>query len=109
VTHVVRFSFPTTVLYGFGAIRQLPLCLDEVGIEKPLLVTDRDLTKTDAFTTVETVLQKSKTSWVLFSDVHPNPLLEDVEAAVEVYKKNKNICLFAFFNNVNNAVPPELE
>lgn len=89
MTQVVRFSFPTTILYGPGAVRQLPLCLDEVGIERPLLVTDRDLAKTEAFTAVETVLEKSKTPWSLFSDVHPNPLIGDVEAAVDVCKKNE--------------------
>jgi alcohol dehydrogenase class IV len=57
-------------------------------VAKPLLVTDGDLTKTEAFSAVTAVLEKSRTPYALFSGVHPNPLIEDVEQAVEAYKAN---------------------
>ncbi len=88
MTDVVRFSFPTIILYAPGAIRRLPLCLDEVGISKPLLVTDNGLPGTQAFAAAEAVLKVAGTQYVVFSEVHPNPLIEDIENATEVYRAN---------------------
>ncbi len=88
MTEIVRFSFPTIVLYGPGAAKQLPLCLDEVRMKKPLLVTDSDLTRTEAFTIVEGVLTEARVPHALFSGVHPNPATDDVERALEVYRAN---------------------
>ncbi|MBI5115073.1 iron-containing alcohol dehydrogenase [Candidatus Poribacteria bacterium] len=85
---VVRFSFPTTIYFGPGALEQLPLCLEEVGVTKPLLVTDSGLPKTGAFNMVEAVLKQSRMRFALFSDVHPNPLIEDVERAAGAYRTN---------------------
>lgn len=83
---VVRFSFPTTIYFGPGAIEQLPLLLEDVGVTRPLLVTDNGLPKTEAFAMVEAVLKQSRIRYALFSDVHPNPFIEDVEKAAEVYR-----------------------
>ncbi|RJP74135.1 MAG: iron-containing alcohol dehydrogenase [Candidatus Abyssobacteria bacterium SURF_17] len=88
MTEVVRFSFPTFICYGPGAVKQLPLCLEEAKIRKLLLVTDNELTRTEAFKTIESVLKKSKVPYVVFSDVHPNPATDDVEMALRVYQAN---------------------
>jgi alcohol dehydrogenase class IV len=83
-----RFFFPTTICFGPGAIAELPVRLERMHIRKPLLVTDNGLTGTDAFVAASAVLEESKTPYVLFSDVHPNPSITDVEAAVAVSKEN---------------------
>jgi 4-hydroxybutyrate dehydrogenase len=88
VAEVVRFSFPTIICYGPGAVRQAPLCLEEVEVGKPLLVTDNGLTKTEAFAIVEKTLDQAGVSYVVFSGVHPNPAIDDVEMALKVYRDN---------------------
>ncbi|MBI4830209.1 MAG: iron-containing alcohol dehydrogenase [Candidatus Lindowbacteria bacterium] len=85
---VVRFSFPTTIYFGPGAINQLPLCLEEIGIKRPLLGTDNGLPKTGAFSMVKAVLEASHAQYALFSDVHPNPSIEDVGRAIKIYRAN---------------------
>jgi len=88
INHVTRFSFPTIICFGPGAVKQLPDCLREVDIKNPLLVTDPGLHQTDVFTAVEKVLQKAKVSFAVFGEVQPNPLDQDVEKAAKVYKTN---------------------
>ncbi len=85
-TKITRFSFPTTIVFGPGAAKQLPECLKEVGISRPLLVTDAGLKEIDVFSTVQQVLTSASVPFGVFADVHPNPLIADVEKALQVYR-----------------------
>ncbi len=85
--NVTRFSFPTSVIYGPGVIEQLMTCLQEAGIEKPLLVTDPGLKATEVYNKVENLLKTSETPFAVFGEVHPNPFCEDVEEAAELYRQ----------------------
>ncbi|HXG32764.1 MAG TPA: iron-containing alcohol dehydrogenase [Bryobacteraceae bacterium] len=80
------FSFPTTVLFGCGAVRELPRCLRETGVRKPLVVTDSGLAQTAVFAAVLGVLDQDGVVREVFSQVHPNPTEEDVVAAAEAYR-----------------------
>src|SRR5256885_14229795 len=79
----VTFSFPTTVLFGPGAVRELPQRLSSMGANKPLVVTDRGLLGTPAFATLEALSGKR---WPVFADVTPNPTEQDVERSAEAYR-----------------------
>jgi alcohol dehydrogenase class IV len=85
---VTRFSFPTTISFGRGAIQQLPEHLRELDIHKPLLVTDPVLKATDVYGTASAVLKDSATPFAVFGRVRPNPLDEDVEKALDAYRSN---------------------
>ncbi len=80
------FSFPTRILFGCGAVRRLPECLQETGVAKPLLVTDPGVRATPAFETVCAVLGESGVHYEVFADVHPNPTEDDVIAGAELYR-----------------------
>lgn len=84
---ITRFSFPTMISFGPGAIAKLPENLSETGTTKPLIVTDPGLAKTDVFQTVTSVLKGSSVPFEVFSEVHPNPLDEDIAKALEIYRK----------------------
>jgi len=84
---ISKFSFPTTIYFGVGAIYELPQYLKEVGIKKPLLVTDPGMIKTTVFPKVEKILKDSSTEFGLFAKVNPNPLDSDIQKAVDVYKE----------------------
>lgn len=88
INSVTRFSFPTTISFGPGAIQQLPDNLCEVNIHKPLVVTDANLKTTDVYGTATAVLERSATPYAVFADVRPNPPVEDVERAVDAYRAN---------------------
>ena len=84
---VVRFSFPTPVRFGPGAVEQLPDALREVGVQKPLIVTDPGLVPTDAYATVVAALDSAAVPHAIFAEVHPNPLEVDIERAAGVYRE----------------------
>lgn len=82
----VQFSFPTTICFGPGVLGQLPQCLNEVGVARPLIVTDPGLAQTDIVDKVTQTLQAKSISCALFAEVHPNPLIADVDAALACYQ-----------------------
>ena len=82
---IAKFSFPTTIYFGAGAIDNLPQYLQDITIKKPLLVTDPGMLKTDVFPKVEGILKDSAIAFGLFSRVNPNPLDSDIQKAVDIY------------------------
>jgi 4-hydroxybutyrate dehydrogenase len=83
---IVQFSFPTTVCFGPGALKGLSACLGELGVAKPLIVTDAGLAQTDIVSRVTKHLDEKNIAYAWFADVHPNPLVSDVDKAVACYK-----------------------
>ena len=45
-----RWNYPTSIRFGAGRIRELPSACRELGMSKPLLVTDAGLAKLSALT-----------------------------------------------------------
>ncbi|MCP4107839.1 MAG: iron-containing alcohol dehydrogenase [Desulfobacteraceae bacterium] len=85
IEDITHFSFPTTISFGPGAIKELPECMKEVGIKKPLVITDPGLKKAGVYHTVENILKRSAIKYTLFADVQPNPYDTDVEKAAGIY------------------------
>jgi len=85
--NVTRFSFPTAISFGQGAIQFLHDYLKEAGISRPLIVTDPGLMKTDVYSALEGILKASRTTFALFGKVHLNPLDEDIDNALQIYLK----------------------
>ncbi|HEX3987991.1 MAG TPA: iron-containing alcohol dehydrogenase [Verrucomicrobiae bacterium] len=88
-----NFSFPTKIKFGAGVLRELPADLAALGLHRPLIVTDPGLLSTDAFKSLEAVSGKG---WAVYSGVHPNPTIEDVEAATAAFLQNKCDSVIAF-------------
>lgn len=84
---ISRFSFPTTIYFGAGAIDNLPEYVRDLGIKKPLMVTDAGMLKTDVFPKVEGILKDAWIEFSVFSGINPNPFDSDITRAVEVFKK----------------------
>lgn len=83
---IATFSFPTHIVFGVGATRLLPGCLEETGVRRPLLVTDPGLRAAPPFQTVESALQEGRVRYEVFDGVRPNPIEEDVVEAAESYR-----------------------
>jgi len=78
---ISRFSFPTTIYFGPGAIDNLPEYVQDLGIKKPLIVTDPGLLKTDVFPKVEEILKDAGIEFSVVSEINPNPLDSDITKA----------------------------
>ncbi len=90
-----RFHFPTAILFGNGALAAALAEMRNRGLSRPLLVTDPGLLATDLVGRVETAATEAGLKVTLFSEVHPNPLEEDVEKGVAAYKASQCDCLLA--------------
>lgn len=86
---LTSFSFPTPTLYGPGSLRELPARMARLGIQRPLVVTDPGLAKTDAFRALANVLDEGARnhSWFVFDGVHPNPIEDDVRLPAALFRE----------------------
>ncbi|MES2571468.1 MAG: iron-containing alcohol dehydrogenase [Verrucomicrobiota bacterium] len=80
--NTATYSFPTTIRFGTGTVRELPEQLARLGVSNPLVVTDPGLFSTRAFAALEAVLRGN---CGIFSNVHPNPIEADVDGAARAY------------------------
>ncbi len=76
------FSFPTSILFGPGAVAQLPQQLAQGGVKRPLLVTDAGLARTPVFSRVQGLLPGVP----VFAEVEPNPTEKNVLDGVAAYR-----------------------
>lgn len=83
---ISSFSFPTSILFGAGAIAELPAKLKQLNIRQPLIVTDPGLTKTPI---IDQIVKLIPTAPKVFSDVTPNPTNQNVEDATSAYMESK--------------------
>ncbi len=84
--NITTFNFPTRIVFGRGAVRQLPSCLAETGIRKPMIVTDPGLRATPVLATVIAVLTEAGIPHEVFAEVHGNPIEDDVIQSAAQYR-----------------------
>src|ERR1051326_1993245 len=82
------FSFPTTTLFGPGALAEVPRRLAALRIHRPLVVTDPGLLRTDAFHLLQNALgsKEQGSAWFLHFGVHANPIEQDVIDAASAFR-----------------------
>ena len=83
---ITTFSFPTRIVFGSGAVRRLPVCLEENGVKKSLVVTDPGLRAAPAFASVVSTLKSAGIPFEVFDGVHGNPIEEDVTQSAAMYR-----------------------
>ena len=85
---VHQYNYPTTILYGPGAVRELARRLRVTGDRSFVLVTDTGVVKAGLAERVQRPLEEAGLRVDLFTDVHPNPIEEDVEKGVEAFRRS---------------------
>ena len=91
-----NWGYPNTVWFGNGRINKLPNACNIFNIKKPLLVTDKDLAKTQITTKVIDINKKAKITTEIFSDLKGNPFGSHVQKGVEQFKKGNHDGIIAF-------------
>jgi 4-hydroxybutyrate dehydrogenase len=81
-----QFNYPTTIFFGEGSLAALAERLRGTA-KRPLIVTDATLVKAGVAGEVEKALGNAGVTAAVFDGVHPNPIEEDVEKGLEVYKR----------------------
>ena len=91
-----NWNYPTTMWVGENRIKDLSLACKILEIKKPLLVTDKGLTKSKIFLNAIELLEKKNVKIEVFSDVVGNPTGNNVKEGVNFFKKKKCDGVIAF-------------
>lgn len=84
------------LLKGAGAVKQLPAAIKEKGLKKVLVVTDKQLMSLGLLDSLFAELENTGINYVVFDGVQPNPTIDNIEDAVELYLENKCEGIVAF-------------
>lgn len=81
-----RFILNETSYHGSGAIQAIAQEVKARGLSKALVCSDPDLLKFGVSQKVLKVLDNASLPYEIFSDIKPNPTIENVQAGVAAYK-----------------------
>ncbi|NER83197.1 MAG: iron-containing alcohol dehydrogenase [Leptolyngbya sp. SIO1D8] len=87
VSPVHTYSFPTKIHFGAGSRSMLPDTLATLGLQRPLVVSDRDVSQLPWFPALVDLLGDFKVS--TFSGVWGNPVVSQVDAGLVVYREHQ--------------------
>lgn len=82
-----RFVLNETSYHGAGAIEDITVEAKARGFQKAFVCSDPDLVKFGVTKKVLDVLEKNGLAYELYSDIKPNPTIENVQTGVAAYKK----------------------
>ncbi len=90
------WNYPTAVRFGVGRIAELPQACAELGISKPLLVTDPVLATLPICAQAVRVCEDAGLAVTVQSQCAKNPVGEDVDAGVDAYRAAGSDGVIAF-------------
>lgn len=91
-----NWSYPTSIRFGAGRIKELPEACTVAGIKRPLLVTDRGLANLPVTASTLDILEKSGLGRAFFADVDPNPNEKNLAAGIAAFKAGNHDGVIAF-------------
>ncbi len=90
-----RFILNETAYHGKGAINAIPDEIKARGFKKAFVASDPDLIKFGVSKKVTDVLDAAGIDYAMFSEIKPNPTIENVQAGVEAFKAAGADCIIA--------------
>ena len=81
-----RIVLNETSYHGAGAIKEIPGEVARRGLHKAFVCSDPDLVKFKVTDKVLNVLKESNLDYELYSDIKPNPTIENVQTGVAAFK-----------------------
>src|SRR6185295_669352 len=91
-----NWNYPTSIRFGPGRISELPAACKELGMKRPLLVTDPGLRKLPMIASALVALRKAGLGDAVFSDIRANPVGKNVSDGVAFYKAGRCDGIIAF-------------
>ncbi len=90
-----RFVLNNISYHGAGAIQEIPSELTRRGFSKAFVATDADLVRFGVTKKVTDLLDEAGIAWEMFSDIKPNPTIENVQTGVTAFKASDADCIVA--------------
>jgi alcohol dehydrogenase len=91
-----NIAFPRYSRIGPGAINELAAIITNLGLHRPLLVTDSYLTGTGAADRVLSLLREAGLTAALFDGTVPDPTTDSLEQGVEAVRAHDADCVIGF-------------
>ncbi|MCD7867475.1 MAG: lactaldehyde reductase [Clostridiales bacterium] len=85
---VNRFVLNGISYHGKGAIQEIPGLVQAKGLKKAFIASDPDLVRFNVTKKVTDLLDAADMAYEVYSDIKPNPTIENVLSGVEAYKKS---------------------
>ena len=85
---VNRFVLNAISYHGKGAIKEIPGIVTSKGFKKAFIASDPDLVKFGITKKVTDLLDEARMDYEVYSNIKPNPTIENVQAGVTAYKKS---------------------
>ncbi|HEV7306361.1 iron-containing alcohol dehydrogenase [Ensifer sp.] len=96
MTITANWSYPTSLKFGAGRIKELADHCKAVGMKKPLLITDRGLAPMAITQNALDILEAAGLGRAIFADVDPNPNDVNLAAGVKAFKDGGHDGVVAF-------------
>jgi alcohol dehydrogenase class IV len=90
------WNYPTRVLFGPGKIAELPQACRNLGMKKPLLITDVGLKEHEIVKNAIDLCHAAGLEAGVFADIKPNPTGKNIEDGVAAYKNGGYDGVIAF-------------
>lgn len=83
---VNRFVLNGISYHGHGAINEIPGIINSKDLKKAFVASDPDLVKFGVTKKITDLLEQNGTEYELYSDIKPNPTIQNVQHGVDAYK-----------------------
>ncbi len=90
-----RFVLNETSYHGAGAIKEIPAEVKGRGFNKCFVCSDPDLLKFGVTKKVTDILDDSGIAYEIYSEIKPNPTIENVQTGVAAFKASGADCIIA--------------
>ena len=90
-----RFVLNETSYHGKGAIKEIATEIKARGFKKAFVCSDPDLIKFGVTKKVTDILDGASIAYEIYSDIKPNPTIENVQTGVAAYKASGADCIVA--------------
>lgn len=91
-----NWNYPTAIRFGAGRISELPQTCREMGMQRPLMVTDAGLAGLPMIDGAVKACCDAGLGCKLFSDVQGNPVAANVDAGVAAFRSGNHDGVIAF-------------
>ena len=88
----MNWNYPTSIWFGEKRINEIQKACESLNIQKPLIVTDPGILKTNI---IEKINNSLKSKAAIFSDVQSNPIGKNVELGVTFFNSNSHDAVIA--------------
>lgn len=92
---VNRFVLNETSYHGAGAIKEIATEVKGRGFKKAFVCSDPDLIKFGVTKKVTDVLDNADIDYEIYSEIKPNPTIENVQTGVAAFKASSADCIIA--------------